>query len=280
MPCWAEKWAVIELANRGGAEAHEARVLVVAGLRNGGEQLGVEDRADLAADIVEHAVGVNGAVALAEDDVAFHVDFERQSLACCVAPLKPALASMPQTTTRSVSISTSPSGPSVCGRPSTAETLDDDVHAAADDDDRFARRATGDFRNSGPGLRCADESLLCGSWSAAERTAGGGTVCGSTGVGRSCAVWIGGCCLRRRWREGACRRMVAGGCAMRELQIAKCKMQIADQQHDACADASAAVAVEAREHAWASSSVSTTRSGWHPCQEKCARCARAHSFTG
>ena len=33
--------------------------------------------ADLPADVVEHAVGVDGAVALAEDDVAFHVDFER-----------------------------------------------------------------------------------------------------------------------------------------------------------------------------------------------------------
>ena len=41
-------------------------------------QFAVDRQADLAADIVEHAVGVDRAIALAEDDVAFHVDFERR----------------------------------------------------------------------------------------------------------------------------------------------------------------------------------------------------------
>src|SRR4029078_2087143 len=59
---------LIELMESGRAEAYQALVLIVAGLRNGGEQLGVKDGADLAADVVEHAVGVDGAIALAEDD--------------------------------------------------------------------------------------------------------------------------------------------------------------------------------------------------------------------
>ena len=77
-PFWATKRELVELPHRGGPQPHEAFVLVAVDLRHRREQLGVEDDADLAADVVEHAVGVHGAVALAEDDVAFHVDFERQ----------------------------------------------------------------------------------------------------------------------------------------------------------------------------------------------------------
>ena len=133
-PFWATKCALIELADGGGAEPHEARVLVVVDLRHGREQLGVEDDADLAADVVEHAVGVDGAVALAEDDVAFHVDFERHVAGLRHAAWAAADVDRPRSTTRSVSMSTSPSGPNACGQAVDRETLDDDVHAAADDD--------------------------------------------------------------------------------------------------------------------------------------------------
>ena len=84
----------------------------------GGEQLGVEDDADLAADVVEHAVGEHGAIALPENDVAFHVDFERHFAGLRQAAAPP-LISMPQMTTRSASISISPSGPNASGKPST-----------------------------------------------------------------------------------------------------------------------------------------------------------------
>ena len=68
----------VELPNGAGLEPHEALVLVAGHRRRRRDQLGVEDRADLPADVVEHAVGVDDAIALAEDDVAFHVDFERR----------------------------------------------------------------------------------------------------------------------------------------------------------------------------------------------------------
>ena len=38
---------------------------------------GVEHGAHLVPHVVVHAVGVDHALALAEDDVAFHVDFQR-----------------------------------------------------------------------------------------------------------------------------------------------------------------------------------------------------------
>ena len=44
--------------------------------RHGGEQLGVEDYADVGVHVVIHPLGVDDAVALAEDDIAFHVDFQ------------------------------------------------------------------------------------------------------------------------------------------------------------------------------------------------------------
>jgi hypothetical protein len=69
---------LIELAYRGGPQSYKAGVLVAIDLRHWREQLAVEDDADLPAHVVEHAVGVDGAVALAEDDVAFHVNLERQ----------------------------------------------------------------------------------------------------------------------------------------------------------------------------------------------------------
>ena len=128
---------LVELAEGGGAEADEARVLVVAGLRDGGEQLGVEDRADLAADVVEHAVGVHRAIALAEDDVAFHVDFERvagllrgaaQSGVGVDAPDDDAVGFDVDVAERAERLREAVA----------AEALDDDVDAAADDDDRFA----------------------------------------------------------------------------------------------------------------------------------------------
>ena len=125
------------MAEGGGAETHEARVLVVAGLRDGREQLGVEDRADLSFDIVEHAVGVDGAIALAEDDVAFHVDFER-----VVALLRGAVESgvgvdAPDDDAVGFDVDVAERAEGL-REAVAAETLDDDVDAAADDDDRFA----------------------------------------------------------------------------------------------------------------------------------------------
>ncbi len=68
---------LIELADRGGFESHEAGILIEARLRHGREQLGVEEGAELAGHVVEHAIGDHGAVALSEDDVAFHVNLQR-----------------------------------------------------------------------------------------------------------------------------------------------------------------------------------------------------------
>ncbi len=76
-PLLSKEMRLIELVNHGGAETDQARVLIVALLRYGREQLGIDHGADLAFDVVEHAVGIDGAIALAEDDVAFHVDFQR-----------------------------------------------------------------------------------------------------------------------------------------------------------------------------------------------------------
>ena len=71
---------LVELANRPGPQPHEALVFEVFALGQRREQFGVEDHPHLAADVVEHPVGVDDAVALAELDVAFHVDFERRVL--------------------------------------------------------------------------------------------------------------------------------------------------------------------------------------------------------
>ena len=109
------------------------------------EQLGVEDDADLAADVVEHAVGVHGAVALAEDDVAFHVDFQRR--VGLLRELIRAAATSPdvQITTRSVSMSTSPSGPNASGRPSTVSPWTTTLTPPSTMTARFVRAGLGGF---------------------------------------------------------------------------------------------------------------------------------------
>ena len=74
----------VELPNGRGPEPHEARG--TGSCRPGGTGVSssaLRIDADLAADVVEHAVGVDGAIALAEDDVAFHVDFERRRWLAC-----------------------------------------------------------------------------------------------------------------------------------------------------------------------------------------------------
>jgi hypothetical protein len=69
---------MVQLPHGRRAQTHEAFVLLVVEIRDGREQLSVKDHTDLPANVVEHAIGVHRAVALAEDDVAFHVDFQRQ----------------------------------------------------------------------------------------------------------------------------------------------------------------------------------------------------------
>ena len=68
----------VELPHRSGTQPHQSFVMLSVDCRHRREQLGIDDRADLAAGVVEHAVGVHRAIALAEHNVAFHVDFQRQ----------------------------------------------------------------------------------------------------------------------------------------------------------------------------------------------------------
>jgi hypothetical protein len=77
-----------------------------------------------------------------------------------------------------------------------------------------------------------------------------------------------------RPRGGAYRRrlQVVVPVSDRKLRKATCKLRNAARLGAQCERSGWEVA---RKHACASYSISMTRSGWHPCQDKCARCARA-----
>ena len=47
---------------------------------HGREHVGVQDRAHVIGHVVVHPVGMNRAIALAEDDVPFHVELQRRAL--------------------------------------------------------------------------------------------------------------------------------------------------------------------------------------------------------
>src|SRR5262245_1016440 len=138
----------------GRAEADEAWVLVVAGLRNRREYFGVEDRADLAADVVEHAIGVDSSIALAEDDVAFHVDFERFARGLSGAVEAATGIGAPDDNAIGLDVDVAERSEGL-REAFAAEALDDDVDAARDDDHVLAgwRRNAFELRTETFGAR-------------------------------------------------------------------------------------------------------------------------------
>ena len=263
--------------------AAPGRVLVVVDLRHRREQLGVEDDADLAADVVEHAVGVHGAVALAEDDVAFHVDFQRH--VALLRELRRAArvdADAPDDGAVGFDIDVAERAERF-GQAFDGQPLDDDVHAAVDDGDVFAGGRLGRYRSSGPTPSRAGRSACGGSWpaggGAGTSGAGGGTVCGYGRrrrrrigpAGRRGRLWgrrvtvgsDGGELRRRRlWRD--CK-----------MQIAKCKLQIGGSAQ--CADAAAQRGGAGRRGCAACGSMLVLNAKIRPASlpdEKCAHGAR------
>ena len=103
---WAAEAVLAYLLQDVGVQADLAFVA-----RRGREHVGREHRAHLVPHVVIHAVGIDDAVALAEDDVAFHVDFQRLVLVLREGPLMSGCCEATvQTTSRSVDRS-SVSGP-------------------------------------------------------------------------------------------------------------------------------------------------------------------------
>ena len=136
-PFWAAKWELSSWRMAAARRRTRPAYGVVVDLRHRREQLGVEDDADLAADVVEHAVGVHRAIALAEDDVAFHVDFERHFAGLSHAGRAAADIDAPDHDAVGFDIDIAERAKRG-GQAVDRETLNDDVHAAADDGDLFA----------------------------------------------------------------------------------------------------------------------------------------------